>query len=125
MHKTIVAAAAALLTVTGVCLAQPPGVTREMIERALPLEGAPLAEPGPYKVTSEPAFGSPGLLVFRPEALPKDDTLPVMAWGNGGCAIEGKRYAGFLTTIASHGFIVLTTTAVEGAKNRQENADDL
>ena len=46
MHKTIVAAAAALLTSAGICLAQPPGITREMIERASPLEGTPLAEPG-------------------------------------------------------------------------------
>ena len=66
MHKTIVAAAAVLLTGTGVCLAQPPGITREMIERALPLEGAPKAEPGPYQVTSEPAFGSPGLSRLSP-----------------------------------------------------------
>ena len=58
--KTIVAAAAVLLTATGVCLAQPPGITPEMIARSLPLEGAPLAEPGPYQVTSEAAFGSPG-----------------------------------------------------------------
>src|SRR5258708_4116482 len=100
MHKTIVAAAAVLLTRdsaqrtrsarplgksfrsicwprvaacaligAGVCLAQPPGITREMIERALPVEGAPLAEPGPYKITSEGAFGSPGYLVFRPATL--------------------------------------------------------
>jgi hypothetical protein len=56
VHKTIVAAAAALLAVACVCLAQPPGITREMIERTLPLEGAPLAVPGPYKVTSEGLF---------------------------------------------------------------------
>lgn len=30
----------------------------------LPVEGAPLAEPGPYDVISEPATGSTGLLVF-------------------------------------------------------------
>ena len=41
MHKTI-AAATMLLTVAGVCLAQPPGITPEMIERSLPVEGAPL-----------------------------------------------------------------------------------
>src|SRR5579863_4260723 len=69
MQKTIVVAAAVFLTGTGVCLAQQPGITREMIERALPLEGAPKAEPGPYKVTSEGAFGSPGHRVFRPAAL--------------------------------------------------------
>ena len=128
MHKTIVAAAAVLLTGAGACLAQPPGITREMIERSLPLEGAPLAEPGPYKVTSEPAFGSPGLHVFRPatlDAFPKKDTLPVMVWGNGGCAIDSTRYSGFLTTIASHGFLVVGTVPQEGAARRQETADDM
>jgi hypothetical protein len=128
MHKTIVAAAAALLTLASVCLAQPPGITREMIERSLPLEGAPLAEPGPYKVASEGAFGSPGHLVFRPatlDAFPKKDTLPVMVWGNGGCAIDSTRYSGFLSTIASHGFLVLGTVPQEGEARRQANADDL
>jgi dienelactone hydrolase len=128
MHKTIVAAAAALLTSAGVCLAQPPGITREMIERALPVEGAPLAEPGPYQVTSEGAFDSPGFIVFRPatlDAFPKKDTLPAMVWGNGGCAIDSKRYSGFLTTIASHGFLVMGTVPQEGAARRQANADDM
>src|SRR5580658_2302543 len=128
MHKTIVAAAAVLLTGVAACLAQPPGITREMIERSLPLEGAPLAEPGPYKVTSEGAFGSPGYLVFRPAALdafPKKDTLPVMVWGNGGCAIDSTRYSGYLSTIASHGFLVMGTVPLEGAARRQENADDV
>jgi hypothetical protein len=128
MHKTIVAAATVLLTVVGVCFAQPPGITREMIERSLPLEGAPLAEPGPYKVTSERAFDAPGLLVFRPTALdafPKKDTLPVMVWGIGGCAIDSTRYSGFITTIASHGFLVMGTVPQEGAARRQSTADDL
>ena len=127
MHKTIIAAAGLLIS-AGACLAQPPGITREMIERALPLEGAPLAVPGPYKVASEAAFGSPGLHVYRPEmldAFPKKDTLPVMVWGNGGCAIDSTRYSGFLTTIASHGFLVMGTVPVEGAARRQENADDV
>jgi dienelactone hydrolase len=128
MRKTLVAAAAVLLTTAGACLAQPPGITREMIERALPIEGAPLAEPGPYKVTSEKAFGSAGHLVFRPETLdafPKKDILPVMVWGNGGCAIDSTRYSGFLTTIASHGFLVMGTVPQEGAPQRQATADDL
>jgi len=126
MHKTIFAAAAALLTFASVGHAQPAGITPEMISRSLPLEGAPLAEPGPYKVTSEKAFGSPGYLVFRPtalEAFPKKDSLPVMVWGNGGCAIDSTRYSGFLTTIASHGFLVLGTLPQEG--QRQATADSL
>ena len=119
---------ALVLGLAGTSLAQPPGITREMIATALPVEGAPLAEPGPYKVMSEPAFGSPGHVVFRPADLspfPSRDTLPVMVWGNGGCAINSTRYGGFFTTIASHGFIVIATAAKEGEKPRQSNADDL
>src|SRR4029079_13580115 len=118
MPKTILDEAAGLLISASVALAQPAGITPEMISRALPLEGAPLAVPGPYKVTSEAAFGSPGHLVFHPatlDAFPKKDTLPVMVWGNGGGAIDGARYSSFLTTIASHGFLVLATAAQQGA----------
>src|SRR5579875_281143 len=128
MQKTIVVVAAAFLASAGACLAQPPGITREMIERSLPLEGAPKAEPGPYQVTSELAFGSPGLHIYRPEALeafPKKDTLPVMVWGNGGCAIDSTHFSGFLTTIASHGVLVIGTVPQEGAARRQETADDM
>ncbi|HEX7080381.1 MAG TPA: alpha/beta hydrolase-fold protein [Gammaproteobacteria bacterium] len=108
--------------------AQPPGITPEMIATALPLEGAPKAVPGPYDVVSEPAFGSPGHVVFRPadlDAFPEQDTLPVMAWGNGGCAINSRRYSGYLTTIASHGFLVIATAAEEGAERRRATDDDL
>src|SRR5579862_8129919 len=128
MQKTIVIAAALILTGTGMSLAQPPGITREMISRALPLEGAPKAEPGPYQTTSEPAFGAPGLQVYRPAALdafPAKDTLPVMVWGNGGCGIDSKTFSGFLSTIVSHGVLVVSTVPVEGAARRQESADDM
>jgi hypothetical protein len=124
----IVSGVTALLLLGGVGFAQPPGITREMIEAALPVEGAPLAVPGPYAITSEKAFNSPGLLVFRPtnlEAFPKKDTLPLMVWGNGGCAVESARYSGFLTTIASRGFLVMGTTAQDGAARGQATADDL
>jgi hypothetical protein len=58
----------------------------------LPVEGAPLAVAGPYKVASGPAFGSPGHVVYRPA-----DLAP---FPGRGCAINSTRYAGFLTTIA-------------------------
>jgi dienelactone hydrolase len=93
------------------------GFTREQIATALPVEGAPLAVPGPYKVESGPAFNSPGHVVYRPAdlaAFPRKDTLPLIVWGNGGCAINSTRYAGFLTTIASHGFVVMATAAQPG-----------
>ena len=128
MQKTVLVAATVFLTGVGVCHAQPPGITREMISRALPLEGAPKAEPGPYQVISEPAFGSPGFHVYRPavlDAFPGKDTLPVMVLGNGGCAIDSTHFSGFLTTIASHGILVIGTVPQEGAAPRQETADDM
>jgi hypothetical protein len=51
--------------------------------------------------------------------------MPPMVWGNGGCAIDSTRYSGFLTTIASYGFLVMGTAAQEGAARRQATADDL
>jgi hypothetical protein len=51
--------------------------------------------------------------------------MPVVVWGNGGCAIDTTRYGGFLSTIASHGFIVLGTAPQESAGRRQATADDL
>jgi hypothetical protein len=126
---SVVCAIVAILGLAGASEAQPPGITREMIATALPVEGAPLAEPGPYKVMSELAFGSPGHVVYRPADLapfPAKDTLPVMVWGNGGCAINSTRYGGFLTTIASHGFVVLATAAEPGtAAGTRATADNL
>jgi dienelactone hydrolase len=46
-----------------------------------------------------------------------------MVWGNGGCAINSTRYGGFLTTIASHGFVVMATAAQPGVTGRATAAD--
>ena len=120
--------ACAALLLAGSAAAQPPGITMEEIMRQLPLEGAPLAVPGNYTVASGPAYGAERYVVFRPaelDAFPSADTLPVVVWGNGGCAIDGTRYGEFLGTIASHGFLVMTTVAIEGEGQRQQSVDDL
>src|SRR5262252_5923315 len=108
--------------------AQPPGVTREMIARQLPLEGAPLAIAGQYDTAMEPVAGSPRLALFRPaklDAFPKKDTMPVVVWGNGGCALNSGMFGGYLKTIASHGYLVVTTAAPQGATPPQATVDDL
>ena len=128
MHKKILLSGLVSTLWAAGAQAQPPGITMEMINTVLPVEGAPLAIPGEYEVTSQSAYQSPGHVVFRPTALasfPAEDSLPVVVWGNGGCAINSTRYGGFLTTIASHGFLVLATAAVEGEERRQATADDL
>ena len=126
----LTASALALIVIASAGRAQAPfaNVTPDMIRTSLPVEGAPLAEKGAYEVTSEPAFGSPGHVIVRPtnlDAFPKKDTLPVIAWGNGGCAIDSKSFMGFMSTVASHGFLVIGTAPVEGAPRRQANVDDL
>ena len=50
MKNTTVYSAAALIALAGAAFAQPPGVTMEQINTTLPVEGAPLAVPGPYQV---------------------------------------------------------------------------
>lgn len=118
-----------LTLAASVASAQPPGITPEMINRSLPLDGAPLAIAGPYAaVTNETAFGSPNHFVFRPsdlKAFPKSDTLPVLVWGNGGCAQDSKSFANLLNNVASHGFLVVTTAAVAGEARRQATVADL
>lgn len=118
----------ALVLICSIASAQPPGITMEMITRTLPLEGAPLAVPGPYDVLSEGAYNSARHILFRPtelSAFPTQDILPIMLWGNGGCSIDGTTYSEFLSTIASHGFLVMTTVAIEGEQQRQQSDADL
>jgi hypothetical protein len=131
LKPTLISASAlALFAIASSGYAQAPfaNVTPDMIRTSLPLEGAPQAEKGAYAVTSEPTFGAPGHVIVRPanlDAFPKKDTLPVIAWGNGGCAIDSKSFMGFMETVASHGFLVIGTSPIEGAPRRQANVDDL
>jgi hypothetical protein len=70
---------------------------------------------GSYAVTTETIPGAPGLQVFRPRDLasfPTHDTLPIVVWGNGACMADGRDFAGYLSTIASYGFLVVSTAAV-------------
>ena len=67
--KILALATAAATLLAGSAFAQPAGITPEMISTTLPVEGAPLAVPGPHQVTSGAAFGSPGLMVFHPSDL--------------------------------------------------------
>ena len=64
---------------------------------------------GPYSaiVTEDP--GLPGMTIYRPKDLTPfaGKKLPVLLWGNGGCANTTDEHKNFLNEIASHGYIVL------------------
>jgi dipeptidyl aminopeptidase/acylaminoacyl peptidase len=124
----------AAIVVCAACTPTQPTSDDEMRQfqgrQSLPEEGAPLARRGPYEVIVEPAevvveptFGSTEYLVYRPaslDAFPNEDTLPIVVWGNGGCGAWGDAYTGFLSTLASYGFLVVTA-----ARHREFSAMDL
>jgi hypothetical protein len=81
----------------------------------LPEAGAPRAVVGPHAVVTETAPGTPGFQVYRPRdlaAFPARDTLPIVVWGNGACLADGSDFAGYLSTIASYGFLVVASARV-------------
>lgn len=111
---SLIVATTTLLGLAGACIAQP---TREMmVASGLPLEGAPLADHGPYEIAASTAYGSRELTVVHPTSLDvfaSRDTLPVLVWANGGCAMDSTYYGEFLSTIASHGFLVIATAKAD------------
>jgi len=73
-------------------------------------QGPPPTGSGPYPAVIEGDSGLPGHTIYRPEnlsAFNQKNSLPVVAWGNGGCANSSTFYAPFLAEIASRGFLVV------------------
>jgi dienelactone hydrolase len=42
--------------------------------------------------------------------------MPVLIWGNGGCANDGAQFGNFLMEVASHGYLVLANGAPKSRK---------
>ena len=112
----VAAVTSLLLCCSSLFAAQPaPPFSMEQLRIGLPEAGAPRAVLGPYAVTSDTIPAMPGFVVYRPRDLanfPVRDTLPIVIWGNGACMADGRQFAGYLSTIASYGFMVVTTAAV-------------
>jgi len=71
---------------------------------------APPAGSGPYPAIIEGDPGVPGHTIYRPADLAPfspQNPLPVLAWGNGGCANSSQMHAPFLVEVASHGYLVV------------------
>lgn len=64
---------------------------------------------GPYPAIIETDPGIPGHVVYRPADLTPfgGGKLPVLAWGNGGCADDGTAHRFHLAQIASYGYLVV------------------
>ena len=67
---------------------------------------------GPYKAVMYEVEGFQEHTVFAPKDLSvfsKEKALPVLVWGNGGCANSPRGHEKFLNDIASYGYLVLAT----------------
>jgi hypothetical protein len=75
-----------------------------------PAPGPPPKGSGPYPAVIEGDTAVPGHTIYRPEnmsSFSQKNAMPVVAWGNGGCANSSTFYAPFLAEIASQGFLVV------------------
>ena len=67
---------------------------------------------GPYKAVVYEAEGFAEHTIFAPKdlsAFSAKKPLPVLVWGNGGCANSPRGHEKFLNEIASYGYLVLAT----------------
>lgn len=80
-----------------------PGATGAESPRA----GAASSGSGPYpaQMTTDPSL--PRHTIFAPKSPPSDNvSMPVIAWGNGGCGTDPTTHRNFLVEIASHGYVI-------------------
>jgi dienelactone hydrolase len=72
---------------------------------------------GPYPAIMESDSGLATHTIYRPASLApfgEDRLLPIVAWGNGGCANAGDAQKNFLAEIASHGMLVIAVGPIVG-----------
>ncbi len=105
MLQRICMLAGAIILAAAVVAAQPGPTQGPPVPQGPPPTGS-----GPYSAVIEGDPGLPTHTVYRPENMGpfnQTNSLPVVAWGNGGCSNSSQFYAPFLAEIASRGFLVL------------------
>jgi len=71
---------------------------------------------GPYKVVMEADHSLPNHTVYRPEQIGRvKGKMPVLAFGNGGCANAGNAFKEYLSEIASYGLLVVANGPINDA----------
>lgn len=65
---------------------------------------------GPHEAVMVSESSLPEYTIFRPKDLSvigNANKLPIIAWGNGGCANSPSGHLNFLSEVASHGFLIV------------------
>lgn len=118
MHKF--GATLTALTGASIALAQaapPPAPPTDNMEQVMKAYSRIPDTPGTGKFaatkTTDTAF--PGHTVYRPRDLKAlgAHKLPILLWGNGGCADDGASARLFLSEIASHGYLVVAAGTIK------------
>jgi hypothetical protein len=69
---------------------------------------------GPWKANYSSIPGMPNHTLYAPITVPVGMKLPVIVWGNGGCAASGTSFYKFLNEVASHGYYIVANGAING-----------
>src|ERR1700761_5869319 len=64
---------------------------------------------GQYKATSSVEPSLTKHTIYAPKSPPAGAKLPLITWGNSGCAADGVGFATFLTEVASHGYVIVVS----------------
>lgn len=83
---------------------------------AVPADAPPAktTPPGPHAVAIESYPSLTSHTAYHPanlDAFGPSNRLPIVSWGNGGCARVGTAFSGFLTQVASHGYLAIAIGA--------------
>jgi hypothetical protein len=118
---TLGVAAAVVLSATAALAADAPLSPAPVLSTAKDAQGRPLPFGVPKYETPDTPLGTgpskaimatetslPQHVLYYPANLDAAGKLPVISWGNGGCIHAGNRFRGFLTEIASYGFLVIS-----------------
>ncbi|WP_437322653.1 alpha/beta hydrolase family protein [Sorangium sp. So ce381] len=73
---------------------------------------------GSHEVVVEKDPGLSGRTIFRPKDLGGANKYPIVAWGQGGCSLNGTTNPDFLGELASHGYLVISDGEPNGSGSR-------
>src|SRR6185503_7239256 len=73
---------------------------------------------GPYKAIAVSNSSISTHTIYRPKdlgAFGDKEKLPILAWGNGGCANSNATHQNYLSEIASHGYFIVAIGPLQAA----------
>src|SRR6185295_7381953 len=76
---------------------------------------------GPYKAIAVSNSSISTHTIYRPtdlSAFGDKEKLPILAWGNGGCANSNSAHQNYLSEIASHGYLIVAIGPMQAGGGR-------